>query len=172
MDIIAKYLTISDTYVIAAIGILLGILIISIFNMVKVHALSKKYNTFIKSFDGIDMEDSLKRFVDRVDKVYLKNLELENHCNQIDKTLLSCFQKIGVIRYNAFADMGSDLSFAIALLDGNDNGFVINGIYSRETSTTYAKPISNGKSKHTLSEEEIQALDSAKKSFVQRKIEI
>lgn len=166
MDLIFKNFTISDIYLIGIIVSLLGILIINLFNMVKIHSLSKKYNRFIRSFEGIDMEDSLKKFVDRIDRVQQKSEELENHCNQIDRTLFACFQKMGMIRYNAFEDVGSDLSFAIALLDANDNGFIINGIYSRESSAMYAKPVSKGKSKYTLSAEEVQALDIAKKSAV------
>jgi len=62
--------------------------------------------------------------------------------------------------------VGSNLSFAIALLDGNDNGIVLNGIYSRESTTTYAKSIINGQSKYALSAEEIQAIDIARKSKI------
>ena len=63
-------------------------------------------------------------------------------------------QKVGIIRYNAYKDTGSDLSFTLALLDENNNGVVLNGIYSREMSNIYAKPIENGKSTYTLSDEE------------------
>jgi hypothetical protein len=68
---------------------------------------------------------------------------------------------VGVVRYNAIANTGADLSFAIALLDQNNNGFVLNGIYSRDGSYTYAKPIENGQSKYNLSDEEKEALTKA-----------
>ena len=73
----------------------------------------------------------------------------------------TCIQKIGIVRYNAFKDTGSDLSFALAMLDEKNNGVVLNGIYSREMSNIYAKPVEKGKSKYTLSEEEQQAIQKA-----------
>ena len=164
MDTFFKDFNLSDGYLISILAVLFLVLIINLSNALKISKLSKKYNRFIRSFQGIDIEDSLTKFVEKVEKVSLKNSELENRCNKIDEFLPSCFQKIGVVRFNAFADVGSDLSFAIALLDGNDNGFVINGIYARESSSTYAKPIENGKSKYTLSAEEMQAIDLAKRS--------
>ncbi len=70
-------------------------------------------------------------------------------------------EKVGIVRYNAFQDTGSDLSFALALLDEKNNGVVLNGIYSREMSNIYAKPVENGKSKYTISEEENLAIEKA-----------
>ena len=154
---------ISDLYIIIFFISLLGVLILTIYNNIKINSLSKKYNSFIKSFGDADIETSLKGFMKRVEEVYSKGLELENHCNQLDRSLMKCIQKSGVIRYSAFEDVGCDLSFAIALLDANDDGFVINGIYARDSSSTYAKPIANAKSKYTLSAEEMQAIDIAKR---------
>ena len=68
---------------------------------------------------------------------------------------------MGIVRYSAFRDTGSDLSFAVALLDENNSGVVFNGIYSREMSNIYAKPVEKGNSKYTLSNEELQAIDRA-----------
>ena len=79
----------------------------------------------------------------------------------MDKDLESCIQKVGIFRYSAFQDTGSDLSFTLALLDEHNNGVVFNGIYSREMSNIYAKPIENGNSKYTLSEEEQVAIKKA-----------
>ena len=75
--------------------------------------------------------------------------------------MTKCIQKVGIVRYNAFKDTGSDLSFALALLDENNDGVVLNGIYSREMSNIYAKPVKNGKSSYTISEEEQQAINDA-----------
>ena len=77
-----------------------------------------------------------------------------------------CIQKIGIVRYNAFKDTGSDLSFALALLDSKDNGVVLNGIYSREMSNIYAKPVEKGVSKYVLSDEEKQAIEKAVNSKI------
>lgn len=67
-------------------------------------------------------------------------------------------QRTGIVRFNAFPDTGSDLSFAIALLDAHDNGFVLSSLYGRHENRIYAKPIRNGSSTYTLTDEEKQAL--------------
>ncbi|MPM47586.1 hypothetical protein SDC9_94297 [bioreactor metagenome] len=70
-------------------------------------------------------------------------------------------QKVSIIRYKAFEDIGSDLSYSIAMLDGKNNGILITSIYGRNESTTYAKPIDNGISRYDLSEEEEKVLHQA-----------
>ena len=75
--------------------------------------------------------------------------------------MAKCIQKVGIVRYSAFKDTGSDLSFAVAMLDENNDGVVFNGIYSREMSNIYAKPVKNGVSEYTLSEEEKEAIRRA-----------
>ena len=97
-----------------------------------------------------------------------KNEIMEQKLNKLEGDLRLCVQKVGVVRYNAFDNVGSDLSFAITLLDSNDNGVIINGVYSRESSTTYAKPVVAGQSKYTLSAEELQSLELAKKNHRER----
>ena len=79
----------------------------------------------------------------------------------MEKRIAGCFQKMSIIRYRAFEDVGSDLSFSIALLDNNDDGFILTGIYGRNESTTYAKPIDKGLSRYELSEEEKHVLQDA-----------
>ena len=140
------------------------IFIITMYNFFRIKSFSKKQERIFRSIGGSNIQDSLNHFLDRVEEINDRSVVLENHCNEIDRKMLKCFQKIGVVRYNAFENVGSDLSFSIALLDANDDGFVINGIYSRDSSCTYAKPINNGTAKYVLSAEEMQAVDTARKS--------
>ena len=72
-----------------------------------------------------------------------------------------CIKKIGMVRYSAFKDTGSDLSFALALLNEKNDGVILNGIYSREMSNIYAKQVKEGKTNNKLSEEEDKALQIA-----------
>ena len=72
-----------------------------------------------------------------------------------------CVQKVAIMRYKAFEDVGSDLSFSVAILDDNNDGIILTGIYGRNESTTYAKPIDKGISRYDLSEEEICVLNEA-----------
>ena len=92
------------------------------------------------------------------------NSEIKAYYTKLDNDIDTCIQKIGLVRYNAFKDVGSDLSFAIAMLDRNDNGVILNGLYGSESSNIYAKPVKNGISKYQLSEEEKTALEIAEQS--------
>lgn len=140
------------------------LLLLFISNRSKLKKLKRKYNRFMSLEGEKNLEEILDVIIDRTDSIMSENKEIDNRITNIDKKLVNCIHKVGVIRYNAFENMGSDLSYSIALLDSNDNGIIISGIYSRDSSSTYAKPIINGKSKYMLSEEEVQALNEAIKN--------
>ena len=110
----------------------------------------------------------LRKYLDDIKEVKRDNSEIKAYYTKLDSDIASCIQKIGLVRFNAFRDVGSDLSFAIALLDRNNDGVVFNGIYGSESSNIYAKPIKNGNSKYQLSEEEQSAIEIAEqtKSFM------
>ncbi|MGE5615054.1 MAG: DUF4446 family protein [Bacillota bacterium] len=146
--------------------IILILLIMNLSNRKKIRKLTSKYNKFMNGLSGASMEDLLIDCINKVNDVINKNKEIEYELNAVKRNMLYCIQKVGVIRYNAFDNVGSDLSFSIALLDNNDDGVVISSLYSREASSTYAKPIKGGKSKYPLSAEEIKAIDIARKSHV------
>ena len=152
----------SDTFLILYM-ILMIILFIGLFIMiVKFSTLNKRYKNFMKKLgEGKNIEEDLGTYIYRVEKVEKQNLEISNYIKNLDEDLTRCIQKVGIVRYNAFKDTGSDLSFALALLDENNNGVVLNGIYSREMSNIYAKPVENGKSKYAVSQEEEQAIQKA-----------
>ena len=71
------------------------------------------------------------------------------------------FQKLGIVKYDAFKQMGGQLSFSLALLDENDNGFILNSVHSSEGCYSYTKEVRNGTCSISLGEEEQQALDMA-----------
>ena len=124
--------------------------------------LNRRYHDFMRKLgDGENLEEDLQAYMSRVEEVERHNKKTSTHVKQIDQELKKCIQKVGMVRYSAFKDTGSDLSFALALLDENKDGVVLNGIYSREMSNIYAKPVEQGKSTYTLSEEETQAIEKA-----------
>ena len=90
--------------------------------------------------------------------------KLSEEFENLKKEKVFSIQKVGMIRFNPFAEVGSDQSFSVALLDGNDCGVVITSLYSREDNRIYAKPINNGQSSYVLSEEERSAIEQAKRS--------
>jgi len=75
-------------------------------------------------------------------------------------------QKVGMVRFNPFKEMGGNQSFSIALLDGNDNGLMITSLYSKEGNRIYGKPIKDGQSEYLLSREEKEAIERAKGSQI------
>ena len=135
--------------------------------LVKVIKIDNRYKTFMKKLGkGKNIEEDLENFMYKVDRIEKQNAEIMNFCKTLDENIAKCIQKIGIVRYSAFKDTGSDLSFAVALLDENNDGVVFNGIYSIEISNIYAKPVEKGNSKYTLSNEELQAIDKAVNSNI------
>lgn len=152
----------TDNYLIALSVIVILLVIGLVIAIIKCNKISKKYTEFMKKLgNGKNIEEDLENYMYRVERVEKQNAEILNYIKNVDNDLNKCIQKIGIVRYNAFQDTGSDLSFALALLDEKNNGVVLNGIYSREMSNIYAKPVENGKSKYTISEEENLAIEKA-----------
>jgi len=152
----------TDNFLIALSVIVILLVIGLVIVIIKFNKISKKYTEFMKKLGkGKDIEEDLENYMYRVERVEKQNAEILNYIKNVDNDLNKCIQKIGIVRYNAFQDTGSDLSFALALLDEENNGVVLNGIYSREMSNIYAKPVENGKSKYTISEEEDWAIQKA-----------
>ena len=138
----------------------------------KLSSLNKKYKKFLEKLgNGKDIEEDLETYMYRVEKVEKQNNEIANYVKTLDEDLTRCIQKVGMVRYNAFKDTGSDLSFTLALLDEHNDGVVLNGIYSREMSNIYAKPVKNGTSTYTMSAEEKEALQKAINSIGNIRVE-
>ena len=138
-------------------------------NKSKIKKLKNKYYKFMNGLSGVNIEAVLDDCLEKVNGITDKNKEIELQINTIERNMYYCVQKVGVVRYNGFDNVGSDLSFSIALMDNNDDGLVISSLYSRESSSTYAKPVLNSKSKYALSAEEIKAIDVAKKTRIASK---
>lgn len=152
-------------------GIIIILLLAFLVLLGKVIGLNRRYKKFmIKLGEGKDIQEDLENYMYRVERVEKQNAEILGQISGLDKDLEGCIQKVGILRYSAFQDTGSDLSFTLALLDENDNGVVLNGIYSREMSNIYAKPVEGGKSKYTLSEEEQEAIKRAIETDKKRRI--
>lgn len=144
-------------------SIMVGILTIGFISILYSNIkLKNKYNKFMKKIgNGKNIEEDLENYMYRVERVERQNTEIISYCKNLDDEVAKCIQKVGMVRYSAFKDTGSDLSFAVAMLDENNDGVVFNGIYSREMSNIYAKPVKNGVSEYTLSEEEKESIRRA-----------
>ena len=113
---------------------------------------------------GNNVDELLREYINGVKEIKKDNEEIKAYYTQLDYNINSSIQKVGLVRYNAFKDVGSDLSFALALLDRENNGVVLNGLYGSGSSNIYAKPIKNGESKYQLSEEEKSAIEIAEQT--------
>lgn len=161
MDIFFNFLR-SDIFLLVLFIIVIILLILYITSVINLKKLRTSYSRFMSKLgNGNNIEELLKEYIKRVETVEAKNGEIISYCKLIDENIKRCTQKIGIVRYNAFKDVGSDLSFTLAILDDYNNGVVLNGIYARDNSNIYAKPIENGQSKYILSEEEKEAVNKA-----------
>ena len=166
MDDIIYTLSFEPFYYSVAI-IVLAILFLILFFMeintkVKLKKLTRKYEQFMKGKDGVSLEKSILTRFEQMDSLWEQTKGNENAIRAIQKNLLKTYQKLGLIRYDAYGGMGGLLSFVLVMLDKQDNGYIINAVHSREGCYTYMKEITAGEAKMELSEEEIKALEQAK----------
>lgn len=161
MEIVLDFLR-TDTFLLILLGGIILLFILYISNIIKLNKIRKNYSKFMERLgNGNNVDEMLRAYIYEVEKVENKNEEIVSYCKELNNHIAKCTQKIGIVRYNAFRDTGSDLSFALALLNENNDGVILNGIYARDMSNIYAKPIENGQSKYTLSNEEKEALAKA-----------
>ena len=92
----------------------------------------------MRGVNNKNLEQALNDNLDNIEKALVKSQEAIDECKNISEELKGCVNKVAIMRYKAFEDVGSDLSFSIAILDSYNDGVIITGIYSRHDSTTYA----------------------------------
>jgi hypothetical protein len=108
-----------------------------------------------------DLEYLIAALGGKLEKMSEDQALIKNQINNIEKRLRRSIQKVGIVRFNPFEDAGGNQSFAIALLNEKDSGVVISSLHGREKTMVYAKPIEKRKSTHTLTKEEIEAINKA-----------
>ena len=160
--------TVFSSYGIVILGVMAGmaillivVFILLILMMKKVKLLSRSYKDFMRGKDAESLEEVILERFNEIDDLKIANGENRTRIDDITQNLLLTYQKIGIVKYDAFKEMGGKLSFALALLDKSNNGFVMNSMHNRESCYTYIKEIIDGKSYITLSEEEKKAVDTA-----------
>ena len=162
MEEIINLLKAFQPYILMGLIMTVIILLIIIVALLKsVSSLEKRYRRFMRGANNKNLEEIIIGYLDKIDEVKSNSEKVFNLCNDLDKRIKKCVQRTSVIRYRAFEDVGSDLSFSIALLSEDNNGVILTGIYGRQESTTYAKPIDKGISRYDLSQEEQHVLKEA-----------
>ncbi len=108
-----------------------------------------------------DLEEVLRETTKELQELHKSREDIERYLETAEQRLKRAVQYVGIVRFNPFADSGSDQSFAIAVMDERKNGVVVSSLYGREVSRLYAKPLENGSSRYQLSEEEQKAIGKA-----------
>ncbi len=162
---ISEYFGIELDYIVIGLAALVFLLIIlMIINIVQMKKLKKKYIVFMDGKDAKSLEETLAKRLDQIDSLAESNSINKRNIEKILKTIQFTYQKMGIVKYDAFHEMGGKLSFSIAMLNEKNDGFIINAMHSREGCYTYIKEIIDGNSIIALADEEKEALDMAKKS--------
>ena len=154
----------SDYIIIGLLAFCLILLVLVIVNMVQTNKLKKKYRSFMAGKNAKSLEDTLITRLEQVDKLLTANAANEKNIKKLFDNMKFTFQKVGLVKYDAFNEMGGKLSFSLALLNESDDGFVMNAVHSREGCYTYVKEVVAGNSIIVLAEEEQEALKMAKKA--------
>lgn len=137
------------------------LIVVIILIYVKSKKIWRAYDAFMRGRDAESLEDTIMRLLDDVRNLEIEDSENKEAIRLLNKMQRSSYQKFGIIHYNSFKGMGGNLSFAAALLDYTNSGFILNSVQSREGCYVYLKVVDCGKTEILLGNEEQQALEQA-----------
>ena len=162
---ISQYLGFDSDYIILGLaGFCIILFILVIVNMVQTSKMKKKYKKFMSGKNAKSLEETLLKRLDQIDSLVEANAANEKNIKKVVNNMKFTFQKVGLVKYDAFNEMGGKLSFSLALLNASNDGFVLNAVHSREGCYTYIKEIIDGNSIIVLADEEQEALNMAKEA--------
>lgn len=157
--------------VIGMAGVIVIMLILLIITMAKNSNLRKKYTIFMDGENGKNLEKAILDKFAAIDTLEENVEDIYRQIKGINSQLITAYQKIGLVKYDAFKEIGGKLSFVLVLLTAENNGFILNSMHStKEGCYTYAKEVVNGEAFVILSEEEQQALEEAKSNVSLKKL--
>ena len=137
------------------------LLALIIYMMIRYRQLSNSYNFFMKGKRGENLEGTIFKITEEIKKLKFEDKENKDAIRVINKNLRAAYQKFGVVKYNAFKGMGGNLSFAFAMLDYTNTGYILNSVHSREGCFVYVKVVDRGQTEVLLGTEEKEALEQA-----------
>ena len=167
---ISQYLGMDSDYLI--IGLIIAVIVLfvmTIVNAVQMSKMKKSYKAFMMGKDGKSLEETLMKRLSQIDMLMESNKLNEKNIQMLFSNMRVAYQKMGLVKYDAFSEMGGKLSFSLAMLDGRNNGYIINAMHTREGCYTYIKEIVDGNSIIILSEEEKEALKMAMEATIPTK---
>lgn len=128
----------------------------------KLKRLTKRYGAFMEGSGVDDLEQVVIGIKHQIEQNDENIRHQAKQIGELQAVLPKMKSKVGLLRYNAFGDRGNDLSFSVAVVNEQEDGMVITGIHSRETTYIYAKPLEKGSSNYPLTPEELKAIKEAK----------
>lgn len=147
--------------IIGQLVITLILLVTVIVCVVKIRKLYRRYDIFMRGKDAESMEEMIINQMNEIIELKCQDRANKDSIRTANKNSRAAFQKVGIVKYNAFKGMGGNLSFALAMLDYTNSGFVINSVHSREGCYLYIKDIDRGQTDTPLGNEEKMALEQA-----------
>ena len=149
-------------YLIIGLAVLtLVLMILTLVCFTQYRKLYRRYDLFMRGKDAETLEDIILDLMDEAAVRQVSDKESRDQLKSLTRQVRASYQKIGIVKYNAFKGMGGNLSFVIALLDDNNSGFILNSVHSREGCYLYIKEVKGGESEIMLGEEEKKALSHA-----------
>ena len=172
MDTILEYLGIDSGILTIVLLLLVIILLIqSVSSSMRLKRLERKYKMFMKGSDAQSLEKTFVRKFSQIDHLYEAKEDHEHSINYIKKNFNVIYSKYGVEKYDAFDNVGGKLSFALAMLDKENNGLILNAVHSKDNCFLYLKEIVKGESYVMLSQEEVEALRKAVNFAMEEELE-
>ncbi|HBR03564.1 MAG TPA: DUF4446 domain-containing protein [Ruminiclostridium sp.] len=143
-------------------GLLILCLMLLLIEHIRLSRLVKKYKLLMQGLSEKNVEDLMVSYSDELLNIKDQiNGDIESRIKNLENRMPTCLRNFGLVSYNAFENVGNNMSFSLSALDDKKNGFLLTGIYTRENSYLYAKEIISGQSKKELSREEKEALSKA-----------
>jgi len=139
-------------------AVVIGLAAVAVFQSVRLRTAARAYRSLVSDSQGGSLQQLLDTHIGKVVEVGTRMEQLAKLHEYLEVRSRGSLQHIGLVRFNPFEDTGSDQSFAIALLDDRRDGIVLSSLHGRGQTRVFAKPVEGGESKHTLSDEEAQAI--------------
>ena len=156
------WITVNSAWIIAGMAVMiLVLLILVIHEMRRIHWLTDRYDLFMRGKDCETMEDTIVEIYRKLQIMQNRDLANKDIIKMMNRNMAGMIAKTGLVRYNAFKGMGGQSSFAMAMLNLENHGYILNAVHNRNSCYVYVKNIIAGEAEEVLSEEEQLALDKA-----------
>lgn len=153
---------VDPAYILIVFLVLIAVLLILIVVLFsKVKRLNRKFDYFMQGKDAETLENVILDQIDEIRNLKAEERAMKDAMRSLNRNSRASFQKLGIVKYNAFKGMGGNLSTAISLLDYTNSGFILNCVHSREGCYIYVKEVDMGKTDVVLGNEEQEALEQA-----------